>query len=343
MGAIGANTASTPSKWATERRLPTGSSYCNSSTSSSDKEYVDPDAVHTKVATFKNPEGPDYDRWVPDLHKETWSVTHKWADMILFGCFDTHLNVKTQSDKKGKAVGGQTRMLMTERSPRGTPATGTDCLRRLSWATAPRKRGKRSQPPCRQRGRRRVEPCTKRRYFAKITSQALTRNKKGNPEVQLTVLPLGQYDMDGNYEPRSFQWERTVFLSLTDKTIGTAHEPGWVLETLRFLGFKGDSFSKLDPAVEGSHSFVDKEVDVLCKTTKWDRKTIEKWSFLRAGGKRTEAKPVAAKEVRALEPVGQVLKATAKAAPPTAKPKAERQPGEDDGLDPQEDPNDIPF
>jgi hypothetical protein len=70
---------------------------------------------HTRVATFKNPEGADFDRYQPDLHAKTWSATHKWADMILFGMFETYVDDKKGKEKKGKATGGQTRILHTER------------------------------------------------------------------------------------------------------------------------------------------------------------------------------------------------------------------------------------
>jgi hypothetical protein len=70
---------------------------------------------HTRVTTFKNPEGPDFDRYQPDLHPKTWSATHKWADLILFGMFETFVDQARDKDKKGKASGGQTRILLTER------------------------------------------------------------------------------------------------------------------------------------------------------------------------------------------------------------------------------------
>ncbi len=70
---------------------------------------------HARVEAYKNPEGPDYDRYQPDVHKKTWSATHKWADMILFGQFETFVNTKAPKDAKGKADGGQARMLFTER------------------------------------------------------------------------------------------------------------------------------------------------------------------------------------------------------------------------------------
>ena len=67
---------------------------------------------HTKVAPFRNPEGADYDRYAPDMHAKTWSLTHKWADFVGF------INFETVIDDKGpraKGKGGQARILYTER------------------------------------------------------------------------------------------------------------------------------------------------------------------------------------------------------------------------------------
>lgn len=67
---------------------------------------------HTKVATFKNPEGADYDRYQPDLHHKTWGLIHKWADVVCFMNFETF----TEKDgQRAKGRGGQQRVLYTER------------------------------------------------------------------------------------------------------------------------------------------------------------------------------------------------------------------------------------
>lgn len=74
---------------------------------------------HTKVATFKNPEGPDFDRYQPDVHAGTWSLTHKWADCVLFGNFESQVVGGKMGDdnksRKGKGVGGNIRLLYCER------------------------------------------------------------------------------------------------------------------------------------------------------------------------------------------------------------------------------------
>lgn len=69
---------------------------------------------HTKVKNFKNPEGPDYDRYAPDMNDKTWGLTHKWADAILFGNFETFVAGGSDDGKrKGKGKGGADRFLYT--------------------------------------------------------------------------------------------------------------------------------------------------------------------------------------------------------------------------------------
>lgn len=70
---------------------------------------------HVKVAPFKNPDGPDFDRYVADCDKKTWSATHKWADAILFGTFDTS-TVIDKKTKRHKGTRGDKRMLYTQRT-----------------------------------------------------------------------------------------------------------------------------------------------------------------------------------------------------------------------------------
>lgn len=69
---------------------------------------------HSKVSPFKNPEGPDYDRYNVDVHHKTWSLTHKWADMVLFVNFEVVFGKADEGKAKGKAKGGQNRVAYTE-------------------------------------------------------------------------------------------------------------------------------------------------------------------------------------------------------------------------------------
>jgi hypothetical protein len=70
--------------------------------------------AHTKVKTFKNPMGSDYDRYIADAHEKTWSQTAKWADCVLFGKFNTVVDGAKDLSKKGKGIGGNERIVYTE-------------------------------------------------------------------------------------------------------------------------------------------------------------------------------------------------------------------------------------
>lgn len=69
---------------------------------------------HSKVSPFKNPEGPDYDRYNVDVHHKTWSLTHKWADLVLFVNFEVAFGKGEETKQKAKAKGGQHRVAYTE-------------------------------------------------------------------------------------------------------------------------------------------------------------------------------------------------------------------------------------
>ncbi len=75
---------------------------------------------HARIVPFQNPAGPDYSRFEADMHKKTWGVTHKWADAVLFGRFFSVVETRAGGKdaevlKKGKGVGGDTRVLYTQR------------------------------------------------------------------------------------------------------------------------------------------------------------------------------------------------------------------------------------
>lgn len=66
--------------------------------------------AHAKVSPFKNPAGPDYDRYNVDVHHKTWNVVSRWLDMTLFANYVVAVDTKTRA--KGK--GGNTRVLHAE-------------------------------------------------------------------------------------------------------------------------------------------------------------------------------------------------------------------------------------
>jgi hypothetical protein len=109
---------------------------------------------HSKIATYKNPEGLDYDRFTPDLNAKTWGLTHRWADFVLFLNYETFVDVGKSPKAKGK--GGTRRVLHTERTAafdaknrHGLPAR-IDCGDgpAAAWANlaAAMKAGRRARP-----------------------------------------------------------------------------------------------------------------------------------------------------------------------------------------------------
>jgi hypothetical protein len=77
--------------------------------------------AHAKVSPFKNPDGPDFDRYSAECHHKTWSVTAKWADNVFFGRYESLVidskgavaDTSTKGRKKG--IGGTERVLFTQR------------------------------------------------------------------------------------------------------------------------------------------------------------------------------------------------------------------------------------
>jgi hypothetical protein len=73
--------------------------------------------AHCHVKMFNNPEGPDYDRYLPYLDKDVWQHTYRWAQAVLF--YNHYVNVtKEQGSTKKKAESGsEQRNLYTTWSP----------------------------------------------------------------------------------------------------------------------------------------------------------------------------------------------------------------------------------
>jgi hypothetical protein len=69
---------------------------------------------HVQVKSFKNPNGPDFDRYEAACHQKTWGVTHRWADAVLFANFFT-VAEKERGATRAKGKGGADRVLYAER------------------------------------------------------------------------------------------------------------------------------------------------------------------------------------------------------------------------------------
>lgn len=115
------------------------------------------------------------------------------------------------------------------------------------------------------------------RYRVKVVAASLGESQGGTPQVELGIQILGRYDMtDGRYLPCDGP-DQTVYLSMTENTMGTPANPGWVMQTLTDLGFKGNTFADLAPLVGQVR-------DGEMKMDEWEGRSFPKWSIYRARG-----------------------------------------------------------
>ena len=62
--------------------------------------------AHSQIKNFANPEGADFDRWIPYLDREIWATTFRVMENVLF--MNYYVDVQTEAGrKKGKGVTGQ--------------------------------------------------------------------------------------------------------------------------------------------------------------------------------------------------------------------------------------------
>lgn len=66
---------------------------------------------HAKVQTFKNPDGPDFDRYECNVAKDVWGRTKAWAEAVYFGNFQPIIDQNRPDSNiakaKGKAISQQ--------------------------------------------------------------------------------------------------------------------------------------------------------------------------------------------------------------------------------------------
>lgn len=136
-------------------------------------------------------------------------------------------------------------------------------------------------------------------HAAEITGQALGESSKGTPQFILKVKIMGN-GTPSQYTAHAQQYERTVYMTLTEKTMK------FVAEKLASIGFTGKGLSYLDPNKQGYHNFVGQEVALWCKhEPAFDNPSEmrEKWDIARQDGasRPIDAKPADSKKMRDLD------------------------------------------
>lgn len=69
---------------------------------------------HSQVKSYTNPEGPDYDQFIPYLDKETWQQTHRWAKAVIF--YNHNVSTEKQGLRTKAKTGSEERFLYTTHS-----------------------------------------------------------------------------------------------------------------------------------------------------------------------------------------------------------------------------------
>ncbi len=72
---------------------------------------------HCRVRNFKNPLGPDFDRYESNVHPKTWDVTKQMFDAVLFGTFRTFVDNpdKAAKGQRVRGIGTNDRVIYTMR------------------------------------------------------------------------------------------------------------------------------------------------------------------------------------------------------------------------------------
>lgn len=75
--------------------------------------------AHAKVETFKNPEGEDFDRYMPRLHKAAAAVIQEWCDEVMFATYQTYTKAAPSGfgQTTAKGVGSGNRVMRTTERP----------------------------------------------------------------------------------------------------------------------------------------------------------------------------------------------------------------------------------
>lgn len=128
------------------------------------------------------------------------------------------------------------------------------------------------------------------RYICEMTDQGLSTASTGTPQIVWRFLVL---ETDRR-EQVPAQYERTIYRAVTERTMP------YVLDDLRTLGFRGDSFKELDPNNPDHQSFKGVQFVAFCNHEEGqDGKTREKWGIVNEGS--FEIKPMESKKVRELD------------------------------------------
>jgi hypothetical protein len=91
--------------------------------------------VHARIIPFKNPQGPDYERFGLKLDGKAAAVLREWAKSVLFAQFDSRVELGKKGKSRAKGVSSSARYLHTRWNAAFDAKTRHDIPERLplSW------------------------------------------------------------------------------------------------------------------------------------------------------------------------------------------------------------------
>jgi hypothetical protein len=134
-------------------------------------------------------------------------------------------------------------------------------------------------------------------YIGEIVAQGLSKARTGNSQFVVRVKVLGVTGQNGAFLTDPFQYERTIFMTITPNTIDR------IADTLEMLGYNRQGFGPLDPSHPQHVSFIGKQVDLYCNHENDQNGNLrEKWGISTgSGGKALDLTPLNQKELRELD------------------------------------------
>jgi len=146
-------------------------------------------------------------------------------------------------------------------------------------------------------------------YVGEVADQGMEYAKTGTPQIVLKCRVLSKVLQDGTYEPVGGAIERTIWMSLTEKT------KGFVAKDLQSIGFTGQP-SQIQLDGDNAMDIRGSEVRLWCKQeTGLDGQARERWSISRPRETRPVT-PVATSDASRIDAMfGDAFGSTEQAAP----------------------------
>jgi hypothetical protein len=165
-------------------------------------------------------------------------------------------------------------------------------------------------------------------HVGEITQHGIGRTKTDKPQIVWRVKVLGYPEGENSFKPHRGQYERTIYMVITEKTVP------FLTETLQSIGFEGEKVSQLNPDHPQHVDMRGVQVNLWCKHEEdLSGEPRERWQFSK-GATALELPQLSSKETRELDSLFGRNKNAAKPATSAPAQNIHNQEIEDD---------DIPF